>query len=239
MIRVTIYNEYVHEQLEDAVRAIYPEGIHKAIGKGIASDEISVRYATLETIEETLTEEILDDTDVLIWWGHMRHNEVPDEIAIRVQKSVLKGMGLVVLHSGHNSKPFKLLMGTECNVTWRESDDLVRLWAVNPAHPICEGVNRFIEIPHEETYTEPFGIPQPDELVFISWYSGGEVFRSGAYYRRGNGKIFYFQPGHESYPIYYNEDVLRVIRNAIDYVFPTRRYEKLIGCPKAPPLVNG
>jgi len=229
MIKVTIFNEFVHERCDENVRAVYPEGIHSCIKGFLESDDISVKTVTLLDEECGLTQEVLDDTDVIIWWGHMAHDKVPDEVARRVQAAVLSGMGAVFLHSGHHSKPFRLLMGTSCNLTWREDGDFERVWTVNPAHPIARGIGRFIHIPHEETYGEPFVVPEAEETVFIGGYEGGEVFRSGLCYRRGNGKIFYFQPGHETFPTYKIPEVQTVIRNAVYWAKSDYRCE--IGCP--------
>lgn len=220
-IRVTIWNEFRHEQHWPEVAKIYPEGIHGAIAKGLKNEDFTIRTATLDEPEHGLTTEVLDQTDVLIWWGHMAHGEVQDEIVARVRKRVLDGMGLIALHSAHFSKIFKALMGTDCDLKWREANDHERLWVVAPGHPITEGIGDYIELEHEEMYGEPFGIPQPETLVFVSWFSGGEVFRSGACYTRGQGKIFYFRPGHETYPTYYNAEVLRVIGNAVRWAAPT------------------
>lgn len=230
MIKVTIWNEYEHEKSDEHVRSIYPKGIHGALADFLQSDEISVRTATLEDEECGLTQEVLDDTDVLMWWGHMAHDKVPDEVARRVQQSVLKGMGMIFLHSAHHSKPFKLLMGTTCNLSWRENGDMERIWVCDPSHPIAKGLGRYFVVEHEEMYGEPFEIPEPDKLVFMGWYEGGEVFRSGCCYQRLNGRIFYFQPGHESYPTYYNKDVQTVIRNAVYWAKPEYRVPELT-CP--------
>lgn len=229
MIKVTVFNEFLHERTDENVRAVYPQGIHGCIKEFLESDEISVRTVTLLDEECGLTQEVLDDTDVLIWWGHMAHHEVPDAVAQRVQAAVLAGMGIIFLHSGHHSKPFRLLMGTSCNLTWREDGDYERVWTVNPAHPIARGIGRFIYLPHEETYGEPFVIPEPDETVFIGGYEHGEVFRSGVTYRRGNGRVFYFQPGHETFPTYKIPEVQTVIRNAVYWAKPEYRCE--ITCP--------
>ena len=230
MIRVTIYNEFLHERTEERIRAVYPDGIHMAIKGFLEGDDISVETVTLDDVAEKLTDELLNRTDVLIWWGHMAHERVPDEVAERVQQAVLKGMGAIFLHSGHHSKPFRRLMGTTCNLTWREDGDYERVWVVKPAHPIAKGLGRFIYIPHEETYGEPFDVPEADETVFIGGYERGEVFRSGLTYRRGNGKIFYFQPGHESNPTFLIPDVQRVIRNAVYWAKPDYRVPELV-CP--------
>jgi trehalose utilization protein len=215
-INVTIYNEFIHEQKNETVRKIYPDGIHTAIANLLGSEkDFVIRTATLEEPEHGLTDEVLNQTDVLLWWGHIAHDKVSDEVVTKVQHRVLKGMGLIVLHSGHYSKIFKRLMGTDCGLIWREADERERIWIVNPAHPITQGLDRYFEIPQAEMYGEFFDIPDPDELIFISWFEGGEVFRSGATWRRGQGKIFYFRPGHETYPIYHMPVVGQVLVNAV------------------------
>jgi len=229
MIRVTIYNEFLHEKEKESVRELYPDGIHMTLKRALESDEIVVKTVTLDDEDCGLDEETLKNTDVLIWWGHKGHKLVPDAVAERVRDEVHKGMGAIFLHSGHHSKPFKLLMGTPCHLNWREDGDSELIWVCNPAHPIAQGIGRFIHLEHEETYGEPFFVPEPDELVFIGSFEGGEVFRAGCCYRRVNGKIFYFQPGHETYPTYHNRDVLKVIKNAIYWATPIYRVEKVTG----------
>ncbi len=229
MIHVTIYNEFLHEQNNERIRAIYPDGIHMCIKRFLECDDVSVKTITLEDVQNGISDELLKGTDVMLWWGHMAHEKVPDEVAKKVQQEVLSGMGIIFLHSGHHSKPFRLLMGTSCNLTWREDGDYERVWVVKPAHPIARGLGRFIYIPEVETYGEPFDVPEPDVTVFIGGYEGGEVFRSGLCYRRGNGKIFYFQPGHESFPIYKIPDVQTVIKNAVRWAYPDGRAP--IDCP--------
>lgn len=219
--RVTVWNEGRHEKSSAQVAAVYPEGIHGALAKTLRGRGLTVKTATLDDPEHGLTEEVLAQTDVLIWWGHMAHGEVKDEIVERVQQRVLAGMGLIVLHSGHFSKIFKKLMGTTCNLKWREIGEKERLWVVNPGHPIAAGIGEYFEIPHEEMYGEHFDIPAPDELVFISWFQGGEVFRSGCAYHRGAGKVFYFRPGHETLPTYHQAEVQQVIYNAVLWAAPS------------------
>ncbi len=228
-LRVTVWNEYRHEKSDAEVAEVYPDGIHEAIAQHLRSEGVQVRTATLDEPEHGLTEDVLTQTDVLIWWGHMAHGDVEDEIVDRVQQRVLAGMGLIVLHSAHFSKIFKKLMGATCNLKWREADEKERLWVVEPGHPITEGLNEYFEIPQAETYGERFDIPAPDTLVFVSWFQGGEVFRSGCCYQRGKGKIFYFRPGHETYPIYYQPEVLRVITNAVRWAAPVAGPEVKFG----------
>jgi len=221
LINVTIWNEFLHEKQHEEVTRVYPEGIHIALQKGLASEQFNIRTATLEEPEHGLTEEVLNNTDVLVWWGHMGHDRVEDAIVERVHARVMAGMGLIVLHSAHFSKIFKKLMGTGCDLKWREANEKERLWVVNPGHPIAEGLPEYITLDHEEMYGEHFDIPAPDELIFLSWFQGGEVFRSGCTFTRGQGKIFYFRPGHETFPTYYNEHILKVISNGIKWAKPT------------------
>jgi trehalose utilization protein len=232
MLKVVVWNENRHEQTNKIVKEIYPEGIHGAIASFLKTEELEVRTATLDEKDHGLTEEVLKDTDVLIWWGHMAHHEVRDEIVERVKQRVLEGMGLIVLHSGHFSKIFKTLMGTSCDLKWREANEKERIWIIDPSHPIVEGLGEYIEIEREEMYGEHFDIPAPDQLLMVSWFEGGEVFRSGCTYQRGKGKIFYFRPGHETFPTYYHKDVQRVIINAVIWAKPTELPKPIYGNAK-------
>jgi trehalose utilization protein len=216
-INVTIWNEFIHEQTDPEVAEIYPEGMHRTIAEGLEPYGFNIRTATFDETEHGLTKDVLNETDVLIWWGHLVHDQVDNQIVERVYERVLNGMGLIVLHSGHFSKIFKKLMGTTCDLKWREADERIRLWVVDPAHPITKGIDEYIELEEEEMYGEFFDIPAPDRLIFISWFKGGEVFRSGCVYYRRLGKIFYFQPGHETYPTYHNEEIIKVIANAVKW----------------------
>ncbi|MFC5530599.1 ThuA domain-containing protein [Cohnella yongneupensis] len=222
MIKVTVWNEFRHEKRMTEVKEIYPEGIHRALQTGLSAYGFDVGTATLDEPEHGLTDDVLASTDVLIWWGHMAHDEVDDSIVAKVQERVLQGMGLIVLHSGHYSKIFRKLMGTSCALKWREADEKERLWIVKPSHPIAAGLPEHFELEQEEMYGEHFDIPDPEELILVSWFEGGEVFRSGVTYSRGNGRIFYFRPGHETYPTYYRPHVLRVIANAVRWAAEER-----------------
>lgn len=220
-IKVTIWNEFVHEKEPDIAK-VYPEGIHGAIASMLGKDKkFEIRTATLEEPEHGLTDDVLGSTDVLLWWGHKAHDKVSDDVTNKVCRRVMDGMGLIVLHSGHLSKPFVKLMGTQCRSKWREADEKERIWVIEPGHPIARNLPEYIELPQEETYGERFDIPAPDELIFISWFSGGEVFRSGCCYHRGCGKVFYFRPGHEAYPTYYREDITQVLKNAVEWAMPS------------------
>ena len=232
-IKVTVWNEYRHEKSSDAIAKIYPEGMHGAIAGHLnAQKGLTARTATLDEPEHGLTDEVLADTDVLTWWGHMAHGEVSDEIVDRVQQRILAGMGLIVLHSGHFSKIFRRMMGTSCQLKWREVAEREVLWVTRPGHPILAGIDDHLVIPHTEMYGEHFDIPEPDETILISSFEGGEVFRSGVTYRRGAGKIFYFRPGHETYPIFHQKEILQVIANAVRWAAPTGTME--FGAPCMP-----
>lgn len=225
-IRVTVWHEYRHEKTKpDTVGKLYPNGMHTVIKQALEEklgDAVKVTTATLDQDDHHgLSDELLANTDVMTWWGHCAHKEVKDEIASKVAQKVREGMGFVVLHSGHYSKPFKMLMGTNCHLKWREAGEIERLYVTAPGHPITAGLQKdYIELPETEMYGEHFDIPHPDEQIFISWFEGGDVFRSGNVWRRGAGRVFYFRPGHETFPIYYNDEVRQVIANGVRYVAP-------------------
>ncbi len=240
-IHVTVWNEFRHEKSDEAVQRVYPEGIHQAIADAFSDTtlvtdpaDFIVRTATLDEPEHGLTQDVLDDTDVLIWWGHMAHEEVSSEVVDRIQTRILGGMGLIVLHSAHYSKIFKRMMGTSCRLRWREADEKCRVFTIRPDHPIAQGIPATFELPAEEMYGERFGIPDPDELVFLEWFQGGDVFRGGCCFRREKGKIFYFQPGHETYPQYYNPIIRRVILNATRWAAPLSPIDPEMDSPNAP-----
>ncbi len=218
-MRVTVFNEYLHEVEAESVRSVYPDGIHAALASAVREHVpgAEVRAATLREPDHGLSQDVVDSTDVLLWWGHKAHAEVSDEVAERVQRAVLAGMGLVVLHSGHYSKPFVRLMGTHGSLKWREADEKERLWNLQPGHPVLEGVPEHFELEREEMYGERFDVPDPDELLMISWFQGGEVFRSLMTWRRGHGRVVYFRPGHETYPTYHHPLVRRIVANAAAY----------------------
>lgn len=217
-IRVTVWGENVHERKNKVVAGIYPLTMHGTIAQALNSNSgIDASTVTLQDAEHGLTTEKLAETDVLIWWGHAAHGDVDDAIVERVCNAVWGGMGIIFLHSAHFAKPFKRLMGAPCNLSWREAGERERLWVTSRQHPIAQGLPDHFELEYEEMYGEPFGVPEPLETVFISWFAGGEVFRSGLTYKRGAGNIFYFRPGHETYPTYHDANVQRVISNAVKW----------------------
>ncbi len=236
MIRVTVWGENVHEQKNRVVAGIYPQGMHGTIAAALnGAGGIAATTATLQEPEHGMTAERLAETDVLVWWGHAAHGQVSDVVAERVVEAVWAGMGAIFLHSAHFAKPFKRLMGTPCNLSWREAGERERIWLTSRSHPIAAGLPDHFEIEQEEMYGEPFGVPEPQETVFVSWFQGGEVFRSGLCWRRGAGNVFYFRPGHETYPTYHDANVQRVISNAVRWAYnPAARIPNVTDAPNRP-----
>jgi trehalose utilization protein len=233
--RCLVWGENIHERESEEVAAIYPRGMHHTIADALRVDSnITAQTATLQDPEHGCEESTLAQIDVLVWWGHAAHEAVADEVVERIARHVWRGMGLVVLHSGHFSKPFMRLMGAPCALRWREAGERERVWVVNRGHPIARGLSDFFELENEEMYGEPFSVPEPLETVFISWFQGGEVFRSGLTYQRGAGRIFYFRPGHETYPTYWNENVRLVLRNAVQWAAQPQRWADVEAAPNVP-----
>jgi trehalose utilization protein len=235
-IKVTVWNEGLHERENEVVRGVYPDGIHAAIAAALRTEaDLAVRTATLEEPEHGLPADVLAGTDVLLWWGHKAHGRVDDAVVERTVQRVWEGMGLIVLHSGHFSKIFKRLMGTPCSLRWREAGERERVWVINPSHPIAQGVGPMLTVENSEMYGEPFLVPEPHETVFVSWFQGGEVFRSGLTYQRGAGRIFYFGSGHETYPIYHDKAVQTVLRNAVRWAYnPAPAWTGVSDAPNRP-----
>ena len=217
MIRVTVWNENLHEREIPEIKRVYPQGIHGCIKEFLSKESnLEVTTVTLDMPGQGLSRELLEKTDVLIWWSHALHHEVTDENAQMVAEFVRRGMGFIALHSSHMCKPLRLLLGTTMTLKWKD-DDSERLFVTCPSHPIAKGIPEHFDLENEEMYGEYFDIPKPDDVVFTGWFKGGYAFRSGVTFTRGNGKIFYFQPGHESFPIYYNETIQKIIINAVNW----------------------
>jgi trehalose utilization protein len=219
-IRTIVWSESRQEKTQENVRAVYPDGINGSIAATLRNAGIQARTAILDEPEHGLSEDVLAETDVLLYWAHLAHDEVRDEVVDRIHARVVDGMGLIVFHSAHKSKIFRRLTGTTNQVKWRDADDKERLWVVEPGHPITEGIPEHVDIAQEEMYGEPFDIPTPDLVTFVSWFTGGEVIRSGCCYRRGRGRVFYFRPGHETVPTFHHPDIQRIIVNATRWAAP-------------------
>ncbi|MDR0426377.1 MAG: ThuA domain-containing protein [Clostridiales bacterium] len=235
-MKIALFVEMAPGMRAGECREAYPEGMQNCLK---AMLEAAGHRVTLVEQDENgdgaAMAAAVGDADVAYWWGHGLHQKVSDAAADAVVRAVWRGMGLVCLHSSHLSKPFLRLIGTDGTLCWREAGENERLWVVDPAHPIAAGLPPTVEIEREEMYGEPFGIPQPDELVFLGWYKGGEVFRSGCVFRRGRGKVFYFQPGHETYPNYKLPDVRRILLNAAEYLRCPAKAAADAECPCVPP----
>ena len=225
-IHVTVWNEYVSDRENPAAAAAYPEGIHGCLAKTLGEEpDFIVRTATLQEAHQGITRELLEGTDVLLWWSHIRQEEVDEKTVDLVEDAVRRGMGLIALHSAHYSKVCRRLLGTPMTLHWREGDREI-LWKADASHPIAAGVPDQILLPEEEMYGEPFAIPKPDDVVFLGWFAGGEAFRSGVTFHRGYGKIFYFQPGHETRRIYVLPPIRQILVNAIRWARPSFRVDQ-------------
>lgn len=211
-LRVLVWSEGT------APKNVYPHDINTAIAEGLRRDQrLDVRTASLSDPEQGLSDDALKQTDVLIWWGHLRHDQVhPDRVAAVVRRVRDEGMGFIATHSAHYSKPLKALLGTNCG--WKggyfEDGSAVDLRVTAPRHPIARGISGF-RIPHTERYEGEFEVPKPDVLIFDGTYEvNGHTAWQGMVWSIGKGRVFYFQPGHESFPIYYQDEVRRVFENA-------------------------
>ena len=238
-INVTIWNEYRHEKSDENVAKLYPNGLHAAIGEFLSkNDDMKITLAALDDPDQGLPDEVLNNTDVLLWWGHMNHGEVKDDLVERIRQRVyVGGMGFIALHSAHHSKPFRAIVGTTGNLLWGDNQKEI-IWNIMPSHPIAAGIPSHFELPEEELYAEPFQIPQPDAHIFEGWYEHGYVFRTGSTFLRGAGRVFYFQPGHETCPSLYDANVQRIITNGVRWAAPNDfGYEIESGCPYVTALV--
>ncbi len=233
------------ENPRHAPKELYPENLRGAIADGLrelsGEGELTVTPIHLDEPDQGVPEGMLEAADVLVWWGHARHGEVEDALAERVKRQVHeRGLGFICLHSGHYSKTFKAVLGATGDLKggWRESTDSEAIRVCAPWHPIAEGIEDFT-LPNEEMYGAPFGVPSPLEVIFQSRFSvDGATFPSGLVWTvgegidpefqsgkgnahnqgEGKGRVFYFRPGHETYPTYYNDSVKRVILNAVRWV---------------------
>jgi trehalose utilization protein len=224
-IRVTVWSEGIDPNLEPKAVALYPNDINTYIASFLeGSHEFEVKVRSLSQPENGLSQEIIDNTDVLIWWSHLYDDEVDDNVVERVVNAVLNGMGFLILHASMGSKPAKRLLGESSNVgKYREIGEKERVWVVNRSHPVVEGMEKeYFEILKSEMYGEPYGMPTPDDTIFISWFEGGEVLRSGVSWHKGSGRIFFFAPGHEEFPVYYNKEVQKVITNIVRWLKPVK-----------------
>jgi trehalose utilization protein len=207
-----------------APKNVYPNDINHAIADGLAPlKDWEVFTASLNDPDQGLPDNVLKDTNVLIWWGHMRHDDVKEELVARIVRRVKEdGMGFIGTHSAHWSKPFKSLMGTPCGWTggYVEDGSKLDVSIKAPRHTIAHGLKDFV-VPHTERYTEPFEVPDPELLIFDGQYTRPngttEKSRQGMVWTVGKGRVFYFQPGHESYPIYFQEEIRHVFRNAVPW----------------------
>jgi trehalose utilization protein len=199
-----------------APRAVYPNDVDGAVADHLAkSPGVDVRRARLADPSAGLADEALDATDVLIWWGHLRHDEVPGARAEAVVKRVRAGkLGLIALHSSCASKPFKALMGMSCEPGgWREDGRPEHVKVVAPDHPIARGVVPFT-IPRSDMFAEPFEVPNPEAVVLVSSWDRGESVRSGLTWTIDKGRVVFLRTGHDAFPVLFHPSVRQVLANS-------------------------
>jgi len=196
---------------------VYPKGIHGDIAEYLnASGNVEAKVVQLSDPDQGVSQAMLDWADVLLWWGHQKHRDVTDETVQRIVKSVKEGgMGYFAMHSAHYSRGLIAILGTPCGLGSVGDGGAESISVVMPDHPIAKGVSDFV-VPRTEYFGEPFGVPEPEAVVFKSTFEKGDNiwFRSGCCWTVGKGRVFYFRPGHETYPIMRQPEVQKVIYNA-------------------------
>lgn len=211
-----------------APKEMYPNDVNAAIAeglKGLAGWEVVT--ANIDEPGQGLGDELLKRTDVLIWWGHKRHQEVKDELVERIVRRVkAEGMGFIALHSSHFARPYRKLMGTACSWGEYKADGTsAKVIVKAPQHPIAQGVKDF-ELPKIERYGEPFAVPEPETVVLDGIYKkpdgNTEPGRMGLCWTIGKGRVFYLTPGHETYNDFFRPDIRQILRNAVEWAAPSK-----------------
>jgi len=270
----------VWDEQQPAQKQAYSSFLGNSVAEHLgAQPGISVRSVNINDPGQGLAGGVLDDCQVLIWWGHVRHAEISAETGRSIVERIKDGkLSLVALHSAHWSTPFVEAMNertrldvvgkfhSEGNerleitfvspaqrymvpkadarvtpyVSWRKFPDGLakatvhlplccfpayrgdgkpsRVTLLKPDHPIAQGIPKEFEIPQTEMYDEPFHVPQPDEVILEERWAAGEWFRSGAVWKLGKGRVFYFRPGHETYPIYKQPIPLKIMTNSVRWL---------------------
>ena len=206
-----------------APKNVYPQDINAAIAEGLKPLKgWDIVTASINDPDQGLPEDMLNSASVLIWWGHQKHGAVSDALVDRIVKRVRDGgMGFIATHSAHYSKPLKAILGTPCGWKYYIDDGArVDLVVKAPSHPIALGVKNFT-LPHTERYGDPFEVPTPETVVFDGIYTlpngAAENAQQGMVWTVGKGRVFYFQPGHESYPIYFQDEIRHIFRNGVQW----------------------
>jgi len=196
---------------------IYPTGINGALADYLnKQDGIEAKTAQLSDPEAGLGEAALANADVLIWFGHKKHKDVPDEIVERVVRHIReRGLGFIALHSAHYSKPLKVAL--QASGSWSDYQNrgwAEQVWVVSPNHPLAKGLKDFT-LPKEEIYTEPFDVPAPEAVILEATWPSGHRTRECMVWTLGKGRFVYLRPGHEEYPTFFIPEMQRLISNAV------------------------
>ncbi len=219
--------------------SVYPDGVNGALADGLNRHPgLIVNRAGLDEESAGLTDTDLDETDVLVWWGRFRHEEVPDDRVLAISERVRSGqLGFVALHASCQSKPFRALMDGPCELGgWRDDGRPETIAIAEPDHPLAIGVEPFT-LPRSIMYAEPFAVPEPESVVFVSHWGEGQTFRSGMTWTVDQGRVAYFRPGHDQFPVLFHPQVRQVITNAVLWASPKplpstlveRNLEKSVG----------
>jgi trehalose utilization protein len=206
-----------------APKSVYPNDINGAVAEGLKDlSGWEVVKAGLSDPDQGLPDKLLQRADVLIWWGHQKHGDVKDELVDKIVKRVKEdGMGFIALHSSHFAKPNKKLMGTACS--WKAyvlDSTTLKITVKSPDHPIAKGIKDFT-IDHSERYSDPYAVPTPKAVVFEGTASlkkgGTDTSQIGLTWEIGKGKVFYFQAGHETNPVFMDPNVRQIMSNAVQW----------------------
>lgn len=197
---------------------VYPRGVRGPIADYLSEEtDIEARTRSIEDEDQGVSGDDLEWADVILWWGHLRHDDVTDETVDRIEEHVREnGVGFVSLHSAHYARPYKRLIGMSGDLGGHRltDDESEYVEVCAPDHPIAEGVDDFT-LPEVEMFGEPYDIPEPETVVLHSEYSeGDEEFRSGVTFEFGEGRGFYLRPGHEEFEIYLDDNIQRIVTNA-------------------------
>ena len=267
-VHVVVWDEQQPEQ-----KAAYDHFLGNAIAESLTRQPgLVVKSVRLDDPDQGLPPAVLDECDVLIWWGHLRHKDVSQETVTRVLDRIKAGkMDLIALHSAHWSRPFveamhsrsvfdavekladekivedrmELVVPPELTAPEPRSDLTPKLTVklvdgkavarlvlpicafpayradgkpshasvLKPDHPAVSGVPARFDIAATEMYDEPFHVPEPDAVILEETWDGGERFRSLCVWKVGEGRVVYFRPGHEIYPVYKQAEPLKILAN--------------------------
>ena len=269
-VRVVVWDEQ-----QPAQKEVYTNFLGNQIASYLRTlPDLSVTSVNLNDPDQGLSDAIITNCDVLVWWSHVKNKQVSTNKAAEIVGRIQQGkLSLITLHSALTSWPFIQAMnertredalrtvptGTPmefitpaaykdpkpgdpitpriemtnapdgsalarvylpiCEITeWHEAGLPSHVTTLLPEHPIARGIALHFDISKTETYVEPFHVPKPDAVIFQEKWDGYPEFRSGMLWSVGRGRVFYFRPGHETFPVYLEPIPLRIIGNAVEWL---------------------